>query len=696
MFQHSKDVRTLVRGDGLVRAAGFNMTSILTNTAAMAALQTLRTIGSNLDKTQEQVSSGLRIKTAADNAAYWSISTTMRSDNMAISAVADALGLGAAKIDTSYAGLDATVDILSEFRAKLVAAKEPGVDKTKIQKELDQFKEQLKSVAASASFNGVNWLQTDDPRQLFEISSLPAEIVSSFIRSSDGSVRVGTTKLELADVSLFNAGGGGALQADPRSLGDIGGFRTATLNDSGRQGSQTRNLTGLPITLTGSDTISLTVDIDGSASQTLTIDKSLIDSTLGVSTGAISNASDYAAVLTQAFVNAGIDNKVTVSSTAGSLYFRSLETTGSTQATVAIEKITGTPSAIPTGFVVPTTQTWQTANLPLLLDAGDNINFRVDVDGTTYFLTIDDTLVNSALGITTGAIASTSAYATVLTQAFTDAGINTKISVASSGSNLTFQTLGATSDATVGIKGITRNSEDPTGFVGTGTSTAGTTSIGDYAKTQFAFTSPFRVYRDVAFQFELTVDNTVQQVSVDRNLVDSVLGTSDGMINTAAEFAQVLNAAMSSLGVKVTDKTGTITLDIDTALHPNRGTRSVIAVNKLGDNIGIVADFNIVDVDITNSANSLDNYLNGLDAMLRRVTNAGSTLGAVKTRIDMQTDFAHTLMDTLDKGIGRLVDADMNEASTRLKALQTQQQLAIQALQIANSNAENVMQLFRQ
>ncbi len=171
------------------------MTSILTNTAAMAALQTLRPIGSNLDKTQEQVSSGLRIKTAADNSAYWSISTTMRSDNMAISSVADALGLGAAKIDTTYTGLDATVDILSEFRAKLVAAKEPGVDKSKIQKELDQFKEQLKSVAASSSFNGVNWLLTDDPRQLFEISSLPADIVSSFVRSSDGSVRVGTTKL---------------------------------------------------------------------------------------------------------------------------------------------------------------------------------------------------------------------------------------------------------------------------------------------------------------------------------------------------------------------------------------------------------------------------------------------------------------------------------------------------------------------
>ena len=57
------------------------MTSILTNTSAMAALQTLRTLDSNLAEKQRQVSSGLRVQIAADNAAYWSISTTMRSDN---------------------------------------------------------------------------------------------------------------------------------------------------------------------------------------------------------------------------------------------------------------------------------------------------------------------------------------------------------------------------------------------------------------------------------------------------------------------------------------------------------------------------------------------------------------------------------------------------------------------------------------
>ncbi len=77
------------------------------------------------------------------------------------------------------------------------------------------------------------------------------------------------------------------------------------------------------------------------------------------------------------------------------------------------------------------------------------------------------------------------------------------------------------------------------------------------------------------------------------------------------------------------------------------------------------------------------------------MTDAAATLGATKSRVDMQNEFVADLMDVIDTGVGRLVDADMNEESTRLKALQTQQQLGIQALSIANSNSENILSLFR-
>jgi flagellin len=85
-----------------------------------------------------------------------------------------------------------------------------------------------------------------------------------------------------------------------------------------------------------------------------------------------------------------------------------------------------------------------------------------------------------------------------------------------------------------------------------------------------------------------------------------------------------------------------------------------------------------------------------VERILNQLTDAGSTLGAITKRIELQEGFIANLMDTIDKGVGRLVDADMNEESTRLKALQTQQQLGIQALSIANTNSENILRLFQQ
>ncbi|NKN34821.1 flagellin [Agrobacterium sp. a22-2] len=175
------------------------MTSIMTNTAAMAALQTLRSIDANMEETQARVSSGYRVGTAADNAAYWSIATTMRSDNAALSTVQDALGLGAAKTDTAYTGLESAVEVVTEIKSKLVAAREPGVDKEKINKELAELKNQLASISESASFSGENWLYN-------ESTAAPGtkEIVASFNRATDGTVSVTTLAFDTAESVLID------------------------------------------------------------------------------------------------------------------------------------------------------------------------------------------------------------------------------------------------------------------------------------------------------------------------------------------------------------------------------------------------------------------------------------------------------------------------------------------------------------
>jgi flagellin len=175
------------------------MTSIITNIQAMAALDTLRSINSGMEETQGRVSSGYRVQDASDNAAYWSIATTMKSDNKALSTVQDALGFAAAKADTAYTGLNSAIDVVSEIKAKLVAAREPGVDKEKINSELSELKNQLLSISQSASFSGQNWLYNNDTT----VNST-VDMVGSFVRDSTGGVSVELITFDTADSTLID------------------------------------------------------------------------------------------------------------------------------------------------------------------------------------------------------------------------------------------------------------------------------------------------------------------------------------------------------------------------------------------------------------------------------------------------------------------------------------------------------------
>ncbi len=91
----------------------------------------------------------------------------------------------------------------------------------------------------------------------------------------------------------------------------------------------------------------------------------------------------------------------------------------------------------------------------------------------------------------------------------------------------------------------------------------------------------------------------------------------------------------------------------------------------------------------------LDGYIAQVTTAINSVAAAAANLGAVKNRISTNTDFVKSLMDSVDRGIGQLVDADMNQESTRLAALQVQQQLGVQALSIANNSSQSILSLFR-
>jgi flagellin len=177
------------------------MSSINTNVAAMTALQSLTATNKALTETQNHISTGFRVADASDNAAYWSIATTMRSDNAALSTVQDALGLGAATVDVAYTGINSAIKVVDQIKSKLVAARQPGVDRGKIQSEITELQAQLRGIADSASFSGENWLSVDSGAATYNATK---SIVASFSRSG-GAVSIGTIDIDVGSTKLFDA-----------------------------------------------------------------------------------------------------------------------------------------------------------------------------------------------------------------------------------------------------------------------------------------------------------------------------------------------------------------------------------------------------------------------------------------------------------------------------------------------------------
>lgn len=167
------------------------MSSILTNTSAMVALQTLKSINSNLSGIQNEISTGKSISSAKDNSAIWAISKVMESDVSGFKAISDSLSLGEATVAVARQGSETVTDLLTQMKGKIVAAQEENVDRSKIQTDISALRDQIASVVGAAQFNGLNMLS----------GTTDVNILSSLDRSSDGTVAASNITISRQDLS---------------------------------------------------------------------------------------------------------------------------------------------------------------------------------------------------------------------------------------------------------------------------------------------------------------------------------------------------------------------------------------------------------------------------------------------------------------------------------------------------------------
>lgn len=453
------------------------MASILTNNAAKIALQTLTSTMKNLETTQNRIATGLRVADASDNAAYWSIATTMRADSSSLSTVSDALNLGATTVDVASKGVNDAIEIVKKLRNELIGAATPGVDRQKYQDAISQYQSQLRNLAESASFNGQNWLSVNSSDVGYNATK---SIVASFSRDAAGSVSVGTIEVNTSRIVLFDNG------------------------------------------------ISVDTVASGNAADVLNTVTEVTDAAAG-----------------QAEANA-IDG-------------------GTGNLTIAA-----------------TTQT-------------EDDGTAANNDWSDLSLVIGAELLGEDFDVASD-VAVTKSY------------------------------------AAEGTEGVVASYDSETGQL-TITSTAATTAEGGAVTGAYAVT-------------EVVIDNIeLSGKGILDNYATATAGTWEGT-------AVSVNASVT---------------DIDIAALTDSAT------------------------DLA----TLNAYMNVADAAIEAMTQAGSELGSVKSRVTSQQTFVDSLRDSIDKGVGALVDADMNEESTRLQALQVQQQLGVQALSIANQTSQSILSLFR-
>jgi flagellin len=95
------------------------------------------------------------------------------------------------------------------------------------------------------------------------------------------------------------------------------------------------------------------------------------------------------------------------------------------------------------------------------------------------------------------------------------------------------------------------------------------------------------------------------------------------------------------------------------------------------------------------TAGGANQALGAIEGLLQTSITAAAAFGSSQKQIDIQSEFVGKLSDALKSGIGSMVDANMEETSARLQALQVQQQLATQSLSMANQQPQNILSLFR-
>ncbi len=303
---------------------------------------------------------------------------------------------------------------------------------------------------------------------------------------------------------------------------------------------------------------------------------------------------------------------------------------------------------------------------------GVNLDANLVAQPITYTATSGDSEATTATG-----------FAAAINTAFTKAGVKDLVASTRTGGLIDIKNYNITT--TKDVSKLSSTNELTTAAVATladGTTAATTIAAGATNKVNFAATKPTK-----GDTYSVTVGSTTASYTARKGDDLNTIGKNiEGLLKLNSND----NITVDFTAVTDPESTGSV------LTVKNNSTSSITAFSatvKSGGTAG--GGLELLDqIDVTDGKKA-EGSLDLIEGLISVAIDAASSYGSSEKRLESQQSFISKLTDSLKLGIGSLVDANLEETSARLQALQVQQQLGTQALSIANQAPQSILSLFR-
>ncbi|WP_375689984.1 flagellin [Pseudooceanicola sp. LIPI14-2-Ac024] len=262
------------------------------------------------------------------------------------------------------------------------------------------------------------------------------------------------------------------------------------------------------------------------------------------------------------------------------------------------------------------------------------------------------------------------------------------------------------------LRGINKQLGETQGRISSGLKIESGKDNAAYFKISETMTGDSRMYKAIDESLTLT-QNAVSTarlgaetvVSLANDFVERVAFAQGGTLETRQDVQLELDELVARIQTTIDQSTfngkdlvnGTATISVVTGISRSPlGTVTTTTVTFSEQDLGaIMAALQGIDLTAASTTALMETALQTAEAELSNAIEAATALGIAEKLIEMQKEFLNELTDRIDTGVGGMVDADMEEEAAILQALQVQQQLATQALAIANASPQNILSLFQ-